>query len=500
VTRRPDPVPSVRYQTVGGAPLRPERDYVLYWMIAQRRSRSNFGLQRAVELANELKKPLLVLEALRHGYRWASPRMHRFVLDGMYDNAADFEAAGVRYHPYVEPQHGDGAGLIEALAERACAIVTDYYPCFFLPRMVRAVAPRLDVQTEWVDSNGTLPLAATPKVFTRAFSLRRHMQKELVPHLENAPVAEPLAALDTSTRATIARDVLERWPRASVDLLEHGADLSHLGLANDVPPAPITGGPRAAARVLDRFMDERYAAYGDGRNEPENEVASGLSPYLHFGHVGAHEVFERVATAEDWSPDRVADKPTGQRSGWWGMSESGESFLDELLTWRELGFVECHHDPDGYDRYESLPEWARTTLEEHAGDTRDHLYTLEEFDAGRTHDRLWNAAQGQLRTEGRIHNYLRMLWGKKVFEWTENPRAALEVLIELNNRYALDGRDPNSYSGIFWCLGRYDRAWGPERPVYGKIRYMSSDNTRRKVRVKAYEERYAPSAESGSLF
>ena len=497
---RSDPVPPVRYQAVADAPVRPDRDYVLYWMIAQRRATWNFGLERAVETARELGKPLLVLEALRHGYRWASPRLHRFALDGMADNAAAFEDAGVRYHPYVEPEHGAGSGLVEALAERACAVVTDYYPCFFLPAMVRAVAPRLDVRLEWVDGNGTLPLAATPKAFTRAFSLRRFMQKELVPHLERSPAAEPLAALDTTRRAVIARDVLERWPRAGVDLLEHGADLSGLGLANDVAPAPLTGGPRAAARVLDRFMDERYAAYGDGRNEPENEVASGLSPYLHYGHIGVHEVFDRVATAEDWSPDRVAEKPTGQREGWWGMSASGESFLDELLTWRELGFVECHHDPRGYDRYESLPEWARTTLAEHEDDPREHLYSLAEFDEARTHDRLWNAAQGQLRSEGRIHNYLRMLWGKKIFEWSPNPRAALDVLIELNNRYALDGRDPNSYSGIFWCLGRYDRAWGPERPVYGKIRYMSSDNTRRKVRVKAYMDRYAPLTGTGSLF
>ena len=147
-----------------------------------------------------------------------------------------------------------------------------------------------------------------------------------------------------------------------------------------------------------------------------------------------------------------------------------------------------------------MPDWARITLEEHAKDRREHLYSLEEFAESRTHDRLWNAAQGQLRTEGRIHNYLRMLWGKKVFEWTESPSQALEFLIELNNRYALDGRDPNSYSGIFWCLGRYDRAWGPVRQVYGKIRYMSSDNTRRKVRVNDYMDRYAPAVEAPSLF
>ena len=143
-----------------------------------------------------------------------------------------------------------------------------------------------------------------------------------------------------------------------------------------------------------------------------------------------------------------------------------------------------------YDTYESLPMWARETLEEHAGDQRTHIYTLDDFAAGRTHDPLWNAAQNQLRRDGDLHNYLRMLWGKKILEWTRSPQEAADVMIELNNRYALDGCDPNSYSGIFWVLGRYDRAWGPERPVYGKIRYMTSENTARKVRVKDYLRRY----------
>jgi deoxyribodipyrimidine photo-lyase len=489
-----------RFQSVRAAPVREERDYVLYWMIAQRRTTWNFGLQRAVELANELGKPLLVFEPLRHDYRWASPRLHRFVLDGMHDNAAALDAAGVRHHTYVEPEPGAGAGLLEALSERACAVVTDYSPCFFLPRMVRRAAERLDVRVEWVDSNGLMPLGLTPKAFTRAFSLRRYLQKELTPHLERGPLADPLAVLAATSKATIARDVLERWPAAPAAWLEHGADLVHLGLAGDVPASPYTGGPKAAGRQLDLFMNERFVRYGTERNQPEDEVASGLSPYLHFGHLSPHAVFERVARHEDWSPDRLADKPNGSRDGWWGMSETAEAFLDELITWRELGFVECHHDQDRYDRYESLPDWARITLEEHAKDRREHLYSLEEFAESRTHDRLWNAAQGQLRTEGRIHNYLRMLWGKKVFEWTESPSQALEFLIELNNRYALDGRDPNSYSGIFWCLGRYDRAWGPVRPVYGKIRYMSSDNTRRKVRVNDYMDRYAPAVEAPSLF
>ncbi|MEJ2699620.1 MAG: deoxyribodipyrimidine photolyase, partial [Desulfuromonadales bacterium] len=158
---------------------------------------------------------------------------------------------------------------------------------------------------------------------------------------------------------------------------------------------------------------------------------------------------------------------------------------------RELGFNFCAFRDD-YDRYESLPDWARQTLDAHAEDPRPTLYSLDEFAAADTHDPLWNAAQGQLLREGRLHNYVRMLWGKKILEWSASPREALAIMVELNNLYALDGRDPNSWSGIFWCLGRYDRPWGPERPIFGKIRYMSSQNTARKVRVKDYIRKYAP--------
>jgi deoxyribodipyrimidine photo-lyase len=192
-----------------------------------------------------------------------------------------------------------------------------------------------------------------------------------------------------------------------------------------------------------------------------------------------------------WNTDRISAKVNGSSTGWWGLQEHVESFLDELITWRELGYNMCSRNGD-YDRYESLPAWARQTLAEHADDPREYIYTLDEFESARTHDLLWNAAQRQLVREGRIHNYLRMLWGKKVVEWSASPQAALDVLIELNNKYALDGRNPNSYSGIFWVLGRYDRAWGPERPIFGKIRYMSSDNTARKLRVGGYLRRYGP--------
>jgi deoxyribodipyrimidine photo-lyase len=181
------------------------------------------------------------------------------------------------------------------------------------------------------------------------------------------------------------------------------------------------------------------------------------------------------------------------------MSASAEQYLDQLITWREVGYNFMAHRED-YDRYVSLPPWAQKTLEQHSTDPRPHQYTLEEFESGSTHDPLWNAAQGQLVREGHIHNYLRMLWGKKILEWSESPQSALSILIELNNKYGLDGRNPNSYSGIFWCLGRYDRPWGPERPIFGTVRYMSSENTARKYSVKNYIQKYSAAKQATLTF
>ncbi|HZN55287.1 MAG TPA: hypothetical protein VFB67_08185 [Candidatus Polarisedimenticolaceae bacterium] len=243
--------------------------------------------------------------------------------------------------------------------------------------------------------------------------------------------------------------------------------------------------------ALEDFVERRLERYGRERNEPEKDATSRLSAYLHFGHLSSHELLLAIASLEGWSRADLATVASGRREGWWGMSPPAESFLDQAVTWRELGLNFCAHRGD-YARFESVPGWARATLAHHAADRREHRYDLEAFASARTHDPLWNAAQTQLLREGRIHNYLRMLWGKKILEWTASPEEALDVMIELNDRYALDGRDPNSYSGIFWVLGRYDRPWGPERPVYGTVRYMSSRNTARKMPVEGYLRRFGP--------
>ncbi|HEX4824592.1 MAG TPA: hypothetical protein VFV19_09770 [Candidatus Polarisedimenticolaceae bacterium] len=472
-------VPVSRIRKENEAPVRPERAFVLYWMIAARRTRSNFGLERAIEAALAIGKPLLVLEPLRCGYRWASDRFHNFVIDGMADNGKRFGAAGITYHPYVEPVPGDGSDLLPTLARDAALVVTDRYPCFFLPRMIRRAAERLDVSLESIDSTGLLPLDDAEKEFPTAYAFRRHLQKRLPERLHELPAGDPLARAARVRGASIPKEILARWPAGGAPKL------------NGVPPVEdFRGGAESARARLELFIEEKLDRYADDRNDVNLDVSSRLSPYLHFGHLSIHEVLTAIAAREQWTPDRLGRERAGKREGFWGMSRSAEAFLDEAVTWRELGYHFCARRDD-YDRFEALPPWALRTLAEHASDPRDATYTLDAFEAASTHDPLWNAAQRQLVREGRIHNYLRMLWGKKILEWTPDPETALSVLIELNNKYALDGRDPNSYSGIFWVLGRFDRPWGPERPVFGVVRFMSSRSTARKMDVKPYLRNFA---------
>ncbi|MEO0661576.1 MAG: deoxyribodipyrimidine photolyase [Planctomycetota bacterium] len=486
--------PENRVRLVNDAPIRSDGRYVVYWMSAQRRARFNYGLQHAVAHARELGVPLVVLEALSCSYRWASDRMHAFAVEGMRDNRDAFDGTPVTYLPYVEPSKGDGTGLHEALASEACVYVSDHWPCFHIPKWNRIVATKVGCRMETVDSCGLVPVGLANKAFSRAFDFRRYFQRVAFDVLQEMPKEDPIAGADVPVLDALPDAVTERWPATDLDAL----DLATLPIDHSVPPVDdARGGMRAGAAVLDRFMDSRFTRYED-RNHPDEDVASGLSPWLHWGHVSAHEVFLRVAAAERFDPARLeGKKATGKREGWWELSSHAEGFLDELITWREVCLNTSEYRADEYDDYASLPNFARTTLEEHADDPRPHVYSLEDFEHADTHDELWNAAQTQLRRDGIVHNYLRMLWGKKILHWSASPQEALRIMEELNNKYGLDGRDPNSYGGIMWVLGRYDRAWGPEREIFGKVRYMTSDNTRRKVRCKTYLAKYGG---AGTLF
>ncbi|MDB4977366.1 MAG: photolyase FAD-binding protein [Myxococcaceae bacterium] len=485
-------VPASRVRALNASAVAPQGKYVLYWMVAARRPRFNFALEQAVGHARSLKLPLVVFEPLRASYPWASTRLHTFVVQGMAAQAEHFAKRAVTYYPYLEPRRGAGAGLLGALASQAALIVTDDYPCFFIPRMIEAAARAMPCAMEAVDGNGLLPLSlAEGKTFYNAYHFRRFVQRHAARELEQTPREDPLRNVRLPRLDTLPRKLLERWPKVHErELQDVAGTVAKLPVSSSVPAvASVRGGHAEARVVLARFLEQRLRRYED-RSHPDAQVASGLSPWLHFGHLGTHEILASLHEPEHWDGRPRGLANDGKRTGFWGLSAPAEAFLEELVTFRELGFNTAATMPN-FDRYESLPNWARSTLEAHAQDPRAHTYSLRQFEQAETHDAVWNAAQMQLLTEGRIQNYLRMLWGKQILQFSKSPEIALETMIELNNRYALDGRDPNSYAGIFWILGRYDRPWAPQRPVFGSVRYMSSASTERKLRIKDYLARHA---------
>ena len=475
----------VRY--VRSGPPRADGEYVLYWMQAARRLERNHALDWALERAAEAGRPLVVYEGLRLDYPWASVRHHRFLLEGMRDNRARAAALGLAYWPFVETEPGEGRGVLARIAGRAVLVVTDDFPCFVVPDQIEGLARRAAVPVVAVDGNSIVPLArlqgAGPPAAAAAH-LRPRIHRAFAEAWESRASAEP--RVSRPARSSLAP------PFPVVDLGDLDTLLARLPVDESVPAVDgMEGGATAARRRLEDFLARRLAGYAESRSEPAAPDAghqSGLSPYLHHGHISVEEVVERaLAATGPWTPMEIEPRMAGKREGFYTRHADVGAFLDETITWRDLGYHwHWTRRKDTADLERALPAWAARTLARHAGDEREHLYTQEEWEAGATHDPLWNAAQRELVVRGTIHSYLRMLWGKKVIEWSRTPEEAYRTLVHLNNKYALDGRDPNSWSGILWCFGLFDRPWAPERPVLGQVRYMSSANTAKKFRLGPY--------------
>lgn len=464
-------------------------DYVLYWMQINRRFQYNYALEYAVGWANKLGKPLLIYEGLNCDYPWASDRFHHFIMEGMTENMEYAVKHDLNYFSYLEDKPRAGKGLLYSLAENACTVISDEYPVFIIREHNERVGKKLHIPYITVDSNGLIPLGHTDKAPYNAYFFRKIMQRHFVECFTHPPKQNPLEDLENRKKVELNDEFLDKYPSAEKYFKEPDSFVSSLPINHDVGKVEKRGTRQAALGKLGQFIQYGLLEYDEKRNDPDENKTSGLSPWLHFGKISEYEVVDAVLDhqPEGWDLDSITYND-GSTGGFFNGDPNIDSFLDELITWREVGFHFAHHEPN-YDQYESLPGWALETLEDHKDDPREHIYDLEEFAQSQTHDEIWNAAQTQLREEGVMHNYLRMLWGKKVLEWTLNPEIALAYLIELNNRYALDGRDPNSYSGIFWIFGRFDRAW-QERPIYGKVRYMTSESTRRKVKLQQYLDKY----------
>jgi len=467
----------------------PDGEYVLYWMQINRRFHYNFALEYAVAWANKLDKPLLILEAFSCDYPWASRRTHTFMMQGMKEHLEFAQQKKVNYMSFVEEETGQYQTLLKRLSRNASLIITDEYPVFIMRKRNENLPGELEIPYISVDSNGLIPLGLTDKDPYSAYFFRKIMQKNFIEAFTNPPEKDPLENLHNQTAVKIKEEYFRDLPDAERSLNDIEGTIEKLSIKKDVIPVEWLGGRAAALGMLGQFVKNGLLEYDEKRNDPDENKTSQLSPWLHFGKISEYEI---VKTVLDYQPDGWdLDKITfnkGSTGGFFNGNPNIDSFLDEVITWREVGFHFAHHRPD-YDQLDSLPDWALKTMDQHRNDNREWIYSYEELEQSNTHDDIWNAAQTQLRDEGIIHNYLRMLWGKKVIEWTPDYETALQYLIDLNNTYAIDGRDPNSYSGIFWCFGRFDRAW-QERPVFGKLRYMTSSSTRKKVKLKNYLEKY----------
>jgi deoxyribodipyrimidine photo-lyase len=490
-------VPAIRVIALNDAPVRRERSFVLHWMIAARRARSSFALDRSIAWARELALPIVVLEPLRCDHPFASERIHAFVIEGMRDQARALSPTPIAYFPWIERAPGEGRGLIAALAEHAALIVTDLVAIPWIAGMARAAASQVAIRVEAIDGVGLLPLRAAPKPFGLARTFRRFLQKTLPTHLDALPSPAPLADVaDLPRLPALPPAINARWPVADLD--DASRILASIPIDHAVRAVPERGGSDAARARLAEFLtpsrDAGLARYLD-RSHPDVRGSSALSASLHFGHISPHQVLAAIAERTGWTTAKIAAKPHGSKEGWWNASPEADAFLDELVTWRELGQVRSFLEPEAAMSWEGLPAWARTTLDAHASDPRPVIYDRDRLARAETGDPIWNAAQRELLATGRIQNYLRMVWGKRLLEWTAHPRDALELLIELNDRFAIDGRDPSSWSNIQWVLGGYDRAWGPERKIFGKVRYMSSAATRKKLRMSGWLARWSTDSE-----
>ncbi|MCP5499382.1 MAG: deoxyribodipyrimidine photolyase [Leptospiraceae bacterium] len=459
-------------------------------MQAFRRLEYNHALFYAASLSKEYGKPLVILEALRSDYPYNSSRLHRFILEGICDNKQEAKKLGLEYHAFVETGKNPGRGLMKRLSSEAFAIVTDDFPAFIIPSHNRAIAEKAACPVFAVDSNSMIPLELYGKLSTTARSLRIKLHDLFSEALSQA-VYKRLKKTDFIRSGENCLRDLREFSARKEDIPEV---LSQIQFQYSVLPVPqVIGGRQEALKILKNFLKYRLIDYSSLRSPPlppERQAVSGLSAYLHFGHISSEEIVRAVLSyyKENWSPAELIPENRGKNSGFFSNSESVDGFLDELLTWRDISYQLFWKNPGLKKDFSVLPDWAKQNLEKHKNDKREFIYSLKQFESAKTHDPIWNAAQLELVNTGKMQNYLRMLWGKKLIEWSSSFEEALNIMEYLNNLYAYDGRNPNSYGGILWCFGLFDRPWFPERNVLGNIRYMSSDSTKRKFKLKEYLE------------
>ena len=450
-----------RVRCLNDRPTNPRGEFVLYWMQVFRRAEDNAALAYAIERANELGVPCLVYEALRPDYPHASDRIHTFVLEGARDVAAGLEQRGVTHAFFLPRTPAEARGVVAKLAARSCAVVSDDFPSFVVPAHHAAAAKRAPCSYLVVDDCAVVPMALLAKPETAARTIRPKVLRALPDWLR--PLAEPVPRVHRPARLELPFDPV-KLARVDVGELVAGCAIDHA-----VPAVEETrGGTKEAEKRLRAFVKGRLATYAGDRNDPTRDATSGLSPYLHFGMISPQARRARGT--------RLGERGIGR-----GVPRTAPRATCARLQLRP-------HRPD-HAHWSALPAWARATLQAHAGDARYVDLSLEDLEAARTPDALWNATMRELRARGTIQPYARMLWGKLPLTWMRRPEDAHAAVVHLNDRWALDGRDPDGYANVSWCFGLHDRPW-PERAIFGTVRAMTSTSARKKLDFEDYIARW----------
>jgi deoxyribodipyrimidine photo-lyase len=429
---------------------------VVYWMQRAQRGIDNAALDVAIEAANALGLPVAVFFGLHPNYPNANLRHYAFLLDGVNETRDHVERRGAAFvfRPY--PHHN----LFRFCDEvRAALVVGDENPLREPERWRQRAARQLRAPFWTVDADVVVPTKLFPKEEYAARTLRPKIERLLEVFLHASH--NPQARVEWASKRPASR----RIDAASL--------LTSLPFDRSVSPVThYTGGTREALHRLNWFIENALSSYDADRNQPTPDGTSRMSPYLHFGHISPITVALAI---------KNADAPAAAK----------QAYLEELIVRRELAINFVARNPH-YDSFAGCPEWARKSLSEHAEDPRPHLYSSVQLEHAETHDALWNAAQTEMVKTGRMHGYLRMYWAKKILEWSRTPAAAFRTAVKLNDRYFLDGRDPNGYTGIAWAIGgKHDRPWPPRRPVFGLVRYMSAAGMSRRFDAAAYIRRVA---------
>jgi deoxyribodipyrimidine photo-lyase len=455
-------LPPERIQPLNDASVHRSGDYVLYWMQQSQRAEPNGALHRAVRHANDLGLPVRVVFGLMDDYPGANLRHYTFMLEGLQEVQQNLADRGIE----MRVEHGNPDDVALRHAPSAAVLVTDRGYLRHQKAWRRRVAEEAACRVEQVEADVCVPVeVVTDKAEYAARTIRPKIHEHLERFLtlpETPPVDHPSA----------------NGSADGLDLADVDALTDQLDLDRSVPAVrPLFRGGRSEAEaLLDDFLASKFDGYDGNRNQIQSQAVSHMSKYLHFGQISPVWLAQKVQAAD--APDEDVD-----------------SYIEELVVRRELSMNHVHFRPDTYDDYACLPEWARESLAEHADDEREYVYTREELEQSETHDPYWNAAMKEMRETGYMHNYMRMYWGKKILEWTDNPKTAYARTLYLNNRYFLDGRDPNSFANVAWVFGLHDRGW-KERPVYGKTRYMSRGGLERKADPDAYVEKVDRLAET----